>query len=139
MSINVYCNSCFETKSQLNQKFFVTSCGHVFCNVCMANDRSSCKLCNIECRVLDINKDMPQEVKIMFETESIQKLVANIKKIQTFQENQARHFFEKMKPKIEEYPKYKQQIQKLFGVKKKYLEAIKKEKEIIERLKFAFR
>lgn len=75
----------------------------------------------------------------MFKSDSVAKLVATIKKIRSFQENQVKLYVDKMKSKVEEYPKYKLYIQKLCAIKKNHSEAIKKEKEMIERLKVAYK
>lgn len=89
---------------------------------------------------MEIGENMPSEVKMYFETKSIERLGNNIQKISTFQENQVKFYFENTRQRqyAKKYQEIKENAMKLHSVKKKYTEMFRKEKQIIERLKQAY-
>lgn len=76
---------------------------------------------------------------MFFEEKSIERMAHNIRDIWNFQENQIKFYYEKTNPYAKKYQEVKQHILKLHNVKKKYTETIRKEKQVIERLKQAYR
>lgn len=94
MPQKIYCNLCFETQAETRRKHFITSCSHVLCESCMLQ-RNFCGLCAKDCKALEINGDLPTEVRAFFEDGSILKMNSSITKIQNFRENQAKMYAEK--------------------------------------------
>lgn len=138
MSIEIYCNLCFELKSEIRRTFFLTSCSHVFCEACQFNSKNFCKLCKAQCKTLKINKDMPAETKMYFNRNSVELLLKNIEKIRDFQEKQVKFYCEKTRPYWEKVQAAHHHVNKLHGVRKKYAEVIRKEKQIQTLLKEAY-
>lgn len=66
-------------------------------------------------------------------------MLQNIGKVETFQENQIRMYTEKMKPHRENFSQMKKRIQRIKGVKYHYNEKIRTEKELIDRLRNAYK
>lgn len=139
MSFTIFCNSCFETQAQIQRKFFITSCSHVFCETCSSSSRNVCRVCNAQCKVLEINKQMPSEVKIFLEENSIRRMAENIQKIQSFQENQVKLYYEKTMMFGDKYKEFKGTVGNMMEVKKTMANKMKSESGIMERLKNAYR
>lgn len=134
-----YCNSCFVLQKQIKCKFFITSCSHVFCETCMPNTKNMCRVCNSQCRVMEINDEMPAGVKMFFDDDSIRQLKQSIEKVQSFQGNQVQQYFQKEQSYRQQYSKDKQQLMKMNIEKKNYSVVTCNELEIMKRLKLAYR
>ena len=134
----IFCNLCFETHSQLKKKFYVSPCSHVFCHSCIVNLRNFCPICKIQCKMLEINQQMPSEVKMFFEENSIARMIKNAQKIHLFQTNQIQMYAEKHKPHQQNYVQLKKHILKLQNIKKHYLKKMKQEDELMKRLRQAY-
>lgn len=139
MSFIIFCNSCFETREQVMGKCFITSCSHVFCNSCL-NNTNFCRVCNLQCRIMQIEMSMPSEVKLFFEDSSIEKITNNANKIRTFQESQMQMFNERFQKDIQaKYSNYKKSLADIHDTEQRYNEGLRKENRFVEHLKDAYR
>ena len=88
--------------------------------------------------MLEINDDLPAEVKMIFEENYIEKNMNNVKKAFNFQKNQSRLYTEKLKVNVKKYQGVKKDILRL----KQYKMAtaiIEIEKANIVKLKAAYK
>lgn len=88
---------------------------------------------------MEINKQLPADVKMFFDLKSVERMAKNIQNIRNFQENQVKFYYEHAKPYVNEYHKMKTDVLKLHSEKKKYIEVIRKENQEIERFKRAYK
>ncbi|CAO1374749.1 unnamed protein product [Diamesa serratosioi] len=139
MSQNVFCNSCFETKEDSTRTFSCTSCSHVFCSTCLSNFENFCLICKEKCKVLEINEDLPAEVKLVFDDTSFTKCLDDATRVYNFQENQTRLYTEKVKISAEKYHRIKKDVLRLKQFKLDTIKNMKIEKSYIEKLKVAYR
>lgn len=82
---------------------------------------------------------MPSEVKIFLEENSIRRMAENIQKIQSFQENQVKLYYEKTMMFGDKYKEFKGTVGNMMEVKKTMANKMKSESGIMERLKNAYR
>lgn len=95
----IQCNKCSTLKNENpTQSFYVASCFHVFCQLCI---QSSCCICKKPFRAVLINHSMPDNVKFYFQ--DTQLLARNLQKAMKFQIEQRRiyeiqniHVFDQM-------------------------------------------
>lgn len=135
----IFCNSCGESSPEVQREFFIGSCGHVFCSLCMANYKNFCRICNCQCKILQINEQMPSEVKIFFEDKSISNQFQLIEKINTFQEKHVRLYVEKTQIYQQKYNKIKTEVMQLNKMKQEINETIKREQANMDKLRNAYR
>ncbi|CAO1398251.1 unnamed protein product [Diamesa serratosioi] len=139
MSQNIFCNSCFETKEDSTRTFSCTSCSHVFCSTCLSNFENFCLICKVKCKVLEINEDLPAEVKLVFDDTSFKSCLDNATRVYNFQENQTRLYTERVKINVEKYRRIKKDVLRLKQFKLDSIKNIKIEKSYMEKLKNAYR
>ncbi|XP_074646283.1 E3 ubiquitin-protein ligase RNF212B-like isoform X2 [Tubulanus polymorphus] len=87
----VHCNLCYRQPDGL--KFFLTSCGHVFCDDCLQNGEKNekCKICGNRCTSTPlISNKMRPEVEIFF-SDPLYLLKKNYKQIVQVIEFQRNH------------------------------------------------
>ncbi|XP_070499407.1 zip homologous protein 3-like [Chironomus tepperi] len=135
----VCCNQCFESNADVQHKFYVTNCYHVFCAGCLTNNRSICNVCNKRCKILPIDENLPKEVKIYFEPNSHRQLLSTTVKVHEFQQTQVKNYVERHYSSRKKYYQLKQQMLQLVNYRKQALENAKREKAIMEKLKEAYR
>jgi len=133
-----FCNLCFISQVE-GTTFFITSCSHVFCSACLTNHPSFCRLCNNQCKILEVSEQMPAEVKMFFEESSIQRVVQNVERIHNFQENQVKIYQKHCAKYRVEYHNSKKNTQSLLKIREDALKSIKREKEIMDKLRKAFK
>ncbi|CAH1715466.1 unnamed protein product [Chironomus riparius] len=109
----VCCNQCFESNADTQHKFYVTNCYHVFCAGCLTNNRSVCNVCKKRCKILQIDANLPKEVRTFFEPNVHRQLLSTAVKVHDFQQNQVK--------------------------KKQIMDNAKREKAIMDKLKDAYR
>ena len=136
---SIFCNSCFESKEDSTRTFSCTSCSHVFCSTCLSNFENFCLICKVKCKVLEINEDLPAEVKLVFDETSFQKCIDSATRVYNFQENQTRMYTEKVKISVEKYQRVKKDILRMKKSKQDIINKIKLEKALMEKLKHAYR
>ncbi|XP_046843075.1 probable E3 SUMO-protein ligase RNF212 [Xenia sp. Carnegie-2017] len=67
----IHCNTCFVQPAN-NKKFFLTSCGHVFCHECIEGTLScsstthKCVVCKSSCSVIPLTSNLKPEVEMYF-------------------------------------------------------------------------
>lgn len=138
--IQIRCNSCWAIADKNNTLFFITNCYHVFCASCLKNNKNYCKVCLKSCATLPINPDLPDEVKMFFKAKSCDKLLDNLHRITTFQENQTKMFHETLTTyDMKNYFKKKTMIKKSIAIKKKYNDLFRQENDLSAKLKAAKR
>ncbi|KAK3746405.1 hypothetical protein QZH41_018223 [Actinostola sp. cb2023] len=64
MSEWVRCNSCCSRPGQ--RRFYLTNCGHLFCEECMKESPETCKLCKNPCKAIMLTSQMKPEVEEYF-------------------------------------------------------------------------
>uniref|UniRef100_A0A8R1DFJ0 RING-type domain-containing protein n=1 Tax=Caenorhabditis japonica TaxID=281687 RepID=A0A8R1DFJ0_CAEJA len=94
----VHCNYCGTKPTQI--KMFLTFCGHVFCQNCVAKakSRQNCHVCQKPLKTAEINKNMSPECMDFFKDvrQIATEAVAELKHVVKFQQAQ-REFFWKVK------------------------------------------
>lgn len=139
MNQTTSCNTCFESKDESTRKFYCTSCSHVFCSTCLNNYENFCLLCKCQCKVLEINEDLPIQVKLFFDNSSFDNSMSSASQTYHFQENQTHLYTEKCKSYVNKYHKTKSDILKLIKIKEDLKITMEKERAIMEKLKQAYR
>lgn len=89
--------------------------------------------------MLPINEQMPTEVKNYFDPRSIGRLLDNVEKISRFIDTQNKAYSMKNAPHRTSYYKYKKSVFEMKDHQKKLDQALMREKQIIERLRNAYK
>lgn len=139
MSKNIFCNSCFEDKEDSARTFFCTSCSHVFCSTCLNNFENFCLICKVKCKVLEINEDLPADVKLIFDETCFEKCIDNASRAFSFHENQARFYTQSLKVRVGKYQRVKKDLLRFKQLSIDTNKSIKIEKALMEKLKYAYR
>ncbi|XP_056346833.1 probable E3 SUMO-protein ligase RNF212 [Oenanthe melanoleuca] len=67
MAMAVFCNSCFSEPQSPTPRFCLTSCGHVFCEVCLQKGKKDeCLVCKSACRTLVLSKETRPDIQSLF-------------------------------------------------------------------------
>ncbi|XP_012790170.2 probable E3 SUMO-protein ligase RNF212 [Sorex araneus] len=62
----IFCNYCFQQPHRTSS-FSVTSCGHVYCDICLRKGRKDeCLICKVPCRALSLSKHMDWDIQALF-------------------------------------------------------------------------
>jgi len=103
----IRCNKCLRSLEK--NEGYLTSCGHVVCNrencsISMnSNDRITCPICNQMCVFIQLNENLPGEVKEFFdEPEALILKVSNIIRFQNQQKMIFRKVVDKQKERVNE-------------------------------------
>ncbi|XP_050071347.1 zip homologous protein 2-like [Anopheles maculipalpis] len=130
----VFCERCHEQRTTGELEFYITTCGHMFCRKC-SSISTKCPICAKPCRTTIINKDMPLNVKELFENQTKQaNQLGKIGKIYQFQISKMDHFIEANWTVFKEYETRKQRIQKLKEMYEAYKKGIVDEQNLIIQL-----
>ncbi|NXL15593.1 RN212 ligase, partial [Setophaga kirtlandii] len=120
MAVPVFCNSCLGEPRTPTPQFRLTSCGHVFCEVCLQKDkRDECLVCRKACRTLVLSKETSADIKSLFMPIDVlsKKYSKEISQISEFQDKCRKRLLKHHKQKIakleESLKKVTQQIQQL--------------------------
>ncbi|XP_055704388.1 RING finger protein narya-like [Phlebotomus papatasi] len=81
-----FCNSCFIAYRELECDLFCTQCHHVVCKNCILRNEERCSVCNANCRLIKVSKDMPENIKKFFSDPLPE--IETLRKIVRFQEEQ---------------------------------------------------
>ncbi|XP_075399722.1 putative E3 SUMO-protein ligase RNF212 [Tenrec ecaudatus] len=66
MASRMFCNRCFQEPQQTT-RFNLTSCGHVYCDVCLCKGkRNECVICKASCRTISLTKQTDSNVLAFF-------------------------------------------------------------------------
>ncbi|XP_066041023.1 probable E3 SUMO-protein ligase RNF212 isoform X2 [Chamaea fasciata] len=61
MAVPAFCNSCLSEPRNPTPRFCLTSCGHVFCEVCLQKGKKDeCLVCRSACRTLVLSKEVSE-------------------------------------------------------------------------------
>ncbi|NWV30826.1 RN212 ligase, partial [Grantiella picta] len=59
MAVPVFCNSCLCEPRNPAPLFSLTSCGHVFCEICLQKGKKDeCLICKTACRTVVLSKEV---------------------------------------------------------------------------------
>ncbi|XP_075425166.1 E3 ubiquitin-protein ligase RNF212B isoform X2 [Ascaphus truei] len=80
-----HCNLCFLRE---DTAFYVTSCGHILCQMCVTRDY--CSVCRTACKYLALSENLKPQEKIFFRglKETAQKYFDHIAQVWSFQKQQ---------------------------------------------------
>lgn len=95
--------------------------------------------CKKPCKVLPINENLPAEVKSYFDSRAVSRLLEKVDEISRFAETQNKTFVAKNFSYRDSYYKHKEGV---FEMKNQFLghdKAVLREKEIITRLRTAYK
>lgn len=135
----VFCNSCFLSKGTSNVPYYCTSCSHVFCRNCLSNYENFCLICKAKCRVLEINQNLPENIRVFFDKAAVKQKMEEAEKIFQFQTNQSQIYFNKPRDVSAKYEKAKIDSIKLQKMDQEFDKTVKEEKELIEKLKISYK
>jgi hypothetical protein len=64
----IHCNACcYQPSSEKRRKFLLTSCGHIYCNICVeAGTKPACRVCNTECTAIQLESQMAPNIQHYF-------------------------------------------------------------------------
>lgn len=134
MDLKPFCNKC--TSRKLDQ-LLVTSCRHIVCHDCYAKSKKNCVVCRAPCKVLGINKDLPEEMRIYFKP--FLPVLKKYQKIVKFQLQQKSILTGKRKSALKRARQMKQNVsekkQKLIELKNRYKREVQRNAELKKRLK----
>ncbi|XP_068098506.1 RING finger protein 212B [Hyperolius riggenbachi] len=84
-----HCNICYL---QQGDSFLITSCGHILCQACTAQDY--CRVCRTACKYLPITENLKPQEKIYFRSpkETTAKYFNNISQVCSFQKQQQEQY-----------------------------------------------
>ncbi|KAJ7396584.1 hypothetical protein BTVI_143802 [Pitangus sulphuratus] len=67
MALRVFCNSCSCEPRKPTPRFCLTSCGHVFCEVCLQKGKKDeCLICKTACQTLVLSKQVNPDIQALF-------------------------------------------------------------------------
>ncbi|NXO29790.1 RN212 ligase, partial [Cisticola juncidis] len=120
MAVFVFCNSCLAEPRNPTLRFFLTSCGHVFCEVCLKKGKKDeCLVCRSACRTLVLSKETSPDIQSLFMPADMlcKKYSKEISQVSEFQEKHRKRLLKYQKQKIakleESLKKVTQQIQQM--------------------------
>ncbi|NXO38144.1 RN212 ligase, partial [Locustella ochotensis] len=124
MAVAAFCNSCLCEPRSPTPRFFLTSCGHVFCEVCLQKGKKDeCLVCKSACRTLVLSKETSPDIQSLFMRVDVllKKYSKEISQISEFQEKYRKRFLKYQQQKIakleESLKKVTQQMQQIQRVK----------------------
>ncbi|NXG04327.1 RN212 ligase, partial [Sakesphorus luctuosus] len=124
MAVPVFCNSCSCEPRKPTPRFFLTSCGHVFCEVCLQKGKKDeCLICKAACQTLVLSKQTSPDIQGLFMGLDVlcKKYSKEVTQISEFQEKHRKHllsYYKQKAAKLEEsLKKVTQQIQQIQGMK----------------------
>lgn len=89
-TIDIFCNRCFREKDFDQGSFYISSCYHILCGGCRGNSVNVCPCCNQSCQFLEINNNLPANVKAYFMIDMTDQRCGSVQKIWKFQTQQYR-------------------------------------------------
>ncbi|NWX54670.1 RN212 ligase, partial [Promerops cafer] len=120
MAVPVFCNSCLCEPRNPTPRFCLTSCGHVFCEVCLQKGKKDeCLVCRSACRTLVLSKEVSPDIQSLFMPVDVlsKKYSKEISQVSEFQEKYRKRLLKYHKQKIakleESLRKVTQQIQQI--------------------------
>nr|XP_021391310.2 probable E3 SUMO-protein ligase RNF212 [Lonchura striata domestica] len=120
MAVSVFCNSCLCEPRSTAPRFCLTSCGHVFCEVCLQKGKKDeCLICRKACRTLVLSKETSPDIQSLFMPIDMlsKKYSKELSQVSEFQEKFRKRLLKYHKQKIakleESLKKVTQQIQQL--------------------------
>ncbi|NXQ12656.1 RN212 ligase, partial [Peucedramus taeniatus] len=120
MAVSVFCNSCLCEPRKPTPRFCLTSCGHVFCEVCLQKGKKDeCLVCRSACRTLVLSKETSPDIQSLFMPIDVlnKKYSKEISQVSEFQEKYRNRLLKYHKQKVakleESLKKVTQQIQQL--------------------------
>ncbi|XP_044538314.1 probable E3 SUMO-protein ligase RNF212 [Gracilinanus agilis] len=75
MAFRVFCNRCFQPPGRFSSQFSLTSCGHVFCHLCLQRGKKGerkrgkkeeCLICSTPCRTILLSKQTDFNIQAFF-------------------------------------------------------------------------
>lgn len=125
MDLKPFCNKCTTRKLD---HLLVTSCRHIVCNSCYSKCKQNCVVCRTPCKVLRINKDLPEEMRMYFKP--FLPVLKKYQKIVKFQLQQKSILTGKRKSVLKRVRKMKRNVSQK---KQKFLELRNRYKREVER------
>ncbi|NXI04695.1 RN212 ligase, partial [Pachycephala philippinensis] len=123
-AVPVFCNSCFCEPRNPTQRFSLTSCGHVLCEICLQKGKKDeCLVCRTACRTLVLSKQTSPDIQSLFMGVDVlcKKYSKEITQVSEFQEKHLKHLLAYHKQKIakleESLKKVTQQMRQLKRMK----------------------
>ncbi|XP_041314035.1 probable E3 SUMO-protein ligase RNF212 [Pyrgilauda ruficollis] len=120
MAVLVFCNSCLSEPRTPAPRFYLTSCGHVFCDVCLKKGKKDeCLVCRRACRTVVLSKETSPDIQSLFMPIEVlgKKYSKEISQVSEFQERYRKRLLKHHKEKIakleESLKKVTQQIQQI--------------------------
>ncbi|XP_068930381.1 probable E3 SUMO-protein ligase RNF212 [Petaurus breviceps papuanus] len=67
MAVRVFCNRCFQPPGKSSSQFSLTSCGHVFCHLCLQKGKKEeCLICSTPCHIILLSKQTDFNIQAFF-------------------------------------------------------------------------
>ncbi|XP_072476027.1 LOW QUALITY PROTEIN: probable E3 SUMO-protein ligase RNF212 [Notamacropus eugenii] len=67
MAVRMFCNRCFQPPGKSSLQFSMTSCGHVFCHLCLQQGKKEeCLVCRTPCRIILLSKQTDFNIQALF-------------------------------------------------------------------------
>ncbi|NXC61187.1 RN212 ligase, partial [Aleadryas rufinucha] len=103
MAVPVFCNSCLCEPRNPTPRFSLTSCGHVFCEICLQKGKKDeCLVCRTACRTLVLSKQVSPDIQSLFMGVDVlcKKYSKEISQVSEFQEKHRKHLLTYHKQKV---------------------------------------
>ncbi|XP_023781448.1 probable E3 SUMO-protein ligase RNF212 [Cyanistes caeruleus] len=120
MAVSPFCNSCMRQPLSPTPLFYLTNCGHIFCEVCLQKGKKDeCLICRSPCRTLVLSKEISPEIQSLFVQVDVlcKKYSAELSQVSEFQEKYRKrlltHYKEKIAKLEESLKKVTQQMQQM--------------------------
>ncbi|KAM7053285.1 putative E3 SUMO-protein ligase RNF212 [Acridotheres tristis] len=120
MALAVFCNSCLCEPRSPTPRFCLTSCGHVFCEVCLQKGKKDeCLVCRRACQTLVLSKETRPDIQALFMQVDVlcKKWSKEVSQVAQFQGKYRKHLLTYNKKKIakleESVKKVTQQMQQI--------------------------
>lgn len=123
----VHCNNCYVQPGELEVKFFITNCGHIYCDNCLkSNTSEKCIVCQVKYASLPLSSNMNSEIEIYFHDPviSLKKQI----KILEFQQNHRIRLLSYNKEKLKNF----NQLEKENWALKEKLSLLKQENSYLK-------
>uniref|UniRef100_A0A915BUX3 RING-type domain-containing protein n=1 Tax=Parascaris univalens TaxID=6257 RepID=A0A915BUX3_PARUN len=84
----LHCNVCCRIPNARGEvAFFFTSCGHILCKICKADQTGQCRVCGRGAKFLEINHKLPANILLFFRDpkDLLEQYVKNVTRVLNFQ------------------------------------------------------
>lgn len=130
----IHCRVCGMVKGT-NTQHFISNCKHIFCKSCLAKYAPQCIVCRKTARFIELNDQMPSNVRVLFEPTAPK--IQAIHQANIFQLVEQTNFCEQNLSLVDQYENLNREIKCLKETNKRKIHDYNEEVALIRKLKEA--